>query len=241
MTTPTSPDQGSRDSAGDDPACRMSLYFAGALSAQEVDAVDQRLREGDHDLRTAFVDLQESVIALSASAAPVSPPARVREAVMNRIRSAEMHQTATSDQLDDSRADRSARAQNTAPATPQIWRNWQSDSSETGLYTLYSDGGAWEPTGAPGVEVRRLFVDRAANRMTAMFRMTPGAEYPEHRHDGHEECYVLDGDLHVGDEIVMRRGDYQRAESGSPHARQWTQGGCLLLVSTSLSDEMQHG
>jgi len=220
----------------------MSLYFAGALSAQEADEVDRRLREGDRDLRSAFAALQKSVLVLAGTAASVAPPTRVRDRVMQSITSVEMHQ-------DQARASSGSEANSqpkgtpdalhsAAPASPQVWRQWQSDSSETGLFTLYSDGGGWEPTGASGVEVRRLFVDRAANRMTAMFRMSPGAEYPEHCHDGHEECYVLDGDLHVGAEIVMHRGDYQRAESGSPHARQWTEGGCLLLVSTSLSDEV---
>ena len=85
--------------------------------------------------------------------------------------------------------------------------------------------------------MRRLFVDRPNNRMTAMFRMAPGTDYPEHVHNGFEECYVLEGELHVGDDIVMHAGDYQRADGGSEHARQWTERGCVLLVSTSMSDE----
>ena len=74
--------------------------------------------------------------------------------------------------------------------------------------------------------------------MTAMFRMAAGTSYPEHIHDGPEECYVLEGDLHVGDRMVMHAGDYQRATPGSEHDEQWTEGGCLLLVTSSLSDEL---
>ena len=70
-----------------------------------------------------------------------------------------------------------------------------------------------------------------------MFRMAPGTSYPSHVHDGAEECYVLEGDLHVGD-VVLGPGDFQRATPGSHHVEQRTDGGCLLLVNSSLSDEM---
>ena len=66
--------------------------------------------------------------------------------------------------------------------------------------------------------------------------MAPGTSYPGHRHAGVEECYVLEGDLRVGD-LVMRAGDYQRAAIGSVHGVQSTEGGCLLLVLMSDRDE----
>ena len=74
--------------------------------------------------------------------------------------------------------------------------------------------------------------------MTALFRMAAGSEYIPHVHAGPEECYVLEGDLHVGDDIVMHAGDYQRAPAGSVHGVQRTEGGCLLLVSSSMHDEV---
>jgi quercetin dioxygenase-like cupin family protein len=72
--------------------------------------------------------------------------------------------------------------------------------------------------------------------MTAMFRMEPGTSYPQHIHAGAEECYVLEGDLHVGD-MVLHAGDYQRAEAGSHHGYQSTETGCVLLVTCALNDE----
>jgi len=36
----------------------------------------------------------------------------------------------------------------------------------------------------------------------------------------------------------MRAGDYQRAETGSTHPVQSTRGGCLLLLTSSLRDEL---
>ena len=95
----------------------------------------------------------------------------------------------------------------------------------------------WESTVYDGVEVRRLFVDEKADRVTMLVRMAPGASYPPHRHAGTEECYVLSGDLRVSDHLVMRAGDYQRAPAGSHHGVQSTENGCLLLVRCSLHDE----
>jgi quercetin dioxygenase-like cupin family protein len=70
-----------------------------------------------------------------------------------------------------------------------------------------------------------------------LVRMAPGSEYPGHRHAGAEECYVLQGDIWVGD-VHMRRGDYQRAPAGSRHPVQTTDEGCVLLLVSSLSDEI---
>jgi hypothetical protein len=36
----------------------------------------------------------------------------------------------------------------------------------------------------------------------------------------------------------MRAGDFQRAEAGSVHPVQSTDGGCLLLITSSLDDEL---
>ncbi len=220
----------------DDPVSRMALYFAGALSDVEQAEIDRLLGEGDQSLREAFRSLQDGVVALSGRAPSIEPPLHVRSRLMRAIQAGDTEPTPSPHAAGGSGAgDRSS----SKPRGSDIWKGWESDSAEDGLFTLFAGEGDWESTGVPGVDVRRLFVDRTANRMTAMFRMAAGTEYPEHQHDGHEECFVLDGELHVGDEIVMRRGDYQRAESGSPHARQWTERGCLLLVSTSLSDTLR--
>jgi quercetin dioxygenase-like cupin family protein len=202
------------DPRQDDPAELAALFLAGALEPSERRRVEEAFDAGDRALVEAMRRLSEGVLALGEIAGSVEPTPDVRMRVL------------------------AAAAASSSGGRDQIWREWQGDAAESGLFTLRGNDGSWEQTGVPGVEVRKLFVDRAANRMTAMFRMAPGTSYPEHHHDGHEECYVLHGDLHVGSELVMNAGDYQRAEAHSPHDRQWTEGGCVLLVSTSLSDEM---
>jgi quercetin dioxygenase-like cupin family protein len=100
------------------------------------------------------------------------------------------------------------------------------------------DPRGFEPSGFPGVFVRRLHVDADNDRVTMLVRMEPGTSYPAHRHSGLEECFVLEGDLEVGP-TTLWAGDYQRAEKGSRHPVQGTRSGCLLYVTSSLHDEIQ--
>jgi anti-sigma factor ChrR (cupin superfamily) len=81
-------------------------------------------------------------------------------------------------------------------------------------------------------------MDSARDRMTCLVRMAAGTAYPRHIHAGPEECLVLEGELRVGDEM-LRAGDYQRAAPGSHHPVQSTDRGCLLLIVSSLSDELE--
>jgi anti-sigma factor ChrR (cupin superfamily) len=214
----------------EDAAELAALYLSGAMDARGRAAFEAELAAGREDYRDEVRRLQETVIALSdATAAAIDPPSAVRASILRRIE-------AEATERKPAPANQCAAA--AEEAHQQIWRKWESDPDRDALFTLRAQDGSWEETGVAGVRVRRLFVDRQSNRMTAMFKMDPGTSYPEHVHDGPEECYVLEGDLHVGDEFVMHKGDYQRATPQSEHGRQWTKGGCLLLVTCSLSDEM---
>lgn len=193
---------------------RTALYVSGAMSAEEQAAFEQDVEADRDGLRDALETMMPAVEALADSCGAIEPTERLRASVLRVVE-----------------------PMTTAPADEQQrWRGWVSDESSE-LFTLRADEGHWEPTGVDGVEVRRLFVDQQSNRMTGMFRMAPGTSYPSHVHDGAEECFVLHGDLHVG-QVVLRAGDYQRAPAESHHVVQWTEGGCVLLVTSSLSDEL---
>src|SRR4029077_15255305 len=107
-----------------------------------------------------------------------------------------------------------------------------------GFAPLAAAATPFEPTSIEGIDVRRLFVDEGADRVTMLIRMAPGTAYPAHRHGGVEECFVLEGDLEIGEEFEMNAGDYQRMDGGSAHPLQSTRGGCLLLLSSSRHDEL---
>lgn len=195
-----------------------ALYASGALSPEEAAAFEQRLFESGQNPS----NYDGVVNALASGIEPIEPDASVKASLMNKIKSEPQGPVMEHAEAHPNRA----------------WDQWESSPSDpSALFTLHRDDSGWEDTGIEGIEVRRLFVDRPNNRMTALFRMAPGTSYVPHIHDGYEECYVLEGDLRVGDDIVLHAGDYQRANAGSLHGVQRTEGGCVLLISSSLSDE----
>jgi quercetin dioxygenase-like cupin family protein len=140
-----------------------------------------------------------------------------------------------------------AREPRTAAASPQLdrtWRNWTgsgaaaaSEAIAPGLHNIDASAGAWEPIGIEGIEVKRLSVDAERRYVTMLVRMAPGTAYPGHRHAGAEECFVVSGDVRVG-ERVLRAGDYQLAAAGSVHGVQSTESGCTLFIVSSQDDEL---
>lgn len=118
----------------------------------------------------------------------------------------------------------------------QPWKRWrEAEAPELGI--VFRDATWFEPTAIEGIQVRRLALDAAADRVTLEILMAPGSKYPAHRHGGVEECFVLEGDIDVGG-VVMHAGDYQRLEGDSLHPVQSTRGGCRLLIVSSLRDEL---
>ncbi|MCB1043808.1 MAG: cupin domain-containing protein [Acidobacteria bacterium] len=117
----------------------------------------------------------------------------------------------------------------------QIWKNWK--SAEEQLQVVRANPDDWMDTSYIGIQVRRLFADRLRDRITMLVRMAPGSAYPPHIHGGMEECFVLSGELKIG-ELTLKTGDYQHAPSGSAHVTQSTETGCLLLISSSYHDEL---
>lgn len=122
------------------------------------------------------------------------------------------------------------------PSARQPWKSWDSDP-KTAMSLVRGGDEGWEPSGVDGIEVRRLFVDRAGDRITMLIRMAPGSAYPPHVHGGDEECFVVAGELRVED-VLMRAGDYQHAPAGTRHGVQSTETGCTLLITSSAGDEL---
>ena len=55
----------------------------------------------------------------------------------------------------------------------QVWKDWAPlapAADDSGMTYVPGSGEAFEPTGAPGVDVRRLFVDHEARRVTLLVR-----------------------------------------------------------------------
>jgi quercetin dioxygenase-like cupin family protein len=170
-------------------------------------------------------------LAAAVGARGPRPPARLRGELLARV----------------SEGKKKPRSRTQLIGTPgdiQVWKSWRS-SSETsserarqrGFELRRKDDGGWQSTAAAGVEVRPLHVDPERKYVTMLVKMAPGSSYPGHAHAGLEECFVLDGDLRVGEE-VLHPGDYQCALEGSKHGVQSTDGGCLLLIVSSQEDRL---
>lgn len=220
-----------------------SLSILGGLEPEERSRLESHLDAGCAICDAELARCAEFAAELAETAMPLSPRAEVKSRLFDRI---DLDLSVAASIVSDD-----ATAGGDESARQQPWREWARDDakehgiasdsaqSATGADLFFKAGsdGDWEPTGVDGIEVRSLFVDRANDRMTALFRMEPGASYVPHRHAGHEECFVVQGDLRVGD-IVMHAGDYQRASEGSIHGEQSTEGGCVLLISSSMTDEI---
>lgn len=95
----------------------------------------------------------------------------------------------------------------------------------------------WKAGGLPGIFQKVLFDDTTRGISTSLIRLIAGAHYPSHKHAGVEELYLLEGELRVGN-LVLRAGDYCRAEAGSVHEEIFTNEGCLFMVTSSHHDQL---
>jgi anti-sigma factor ChrR (cupin superfamily) len=105
-----------------------------------------------------------------------------------------------------------------------------------GIRFVRADELGWVAADLPGISLKRLAVDRQAERATHLVRMEPGATYPAHRHAAVEEVYLLEGDLLLSG-VLMRAGDYCRAEPQSVHDGIRSPSGCVFIVTACSADE----
>ena len=167
---------------------------------------------------------------LALSSAPKTPAASLKDRLFDRM--------ALQNAAHSSKASAQPAAQDVA-ASGQTWKGWPATAlPESHFFSTGSDA-VWQPTGFPGVEARPLYVDPAADRAMMVVRMQPGAAYPSHTHAGDEDCYVIQGDLKVGD-VRMNAGDFKRSPVGSVDPIQSSENGCLLLIVSSLHDELHY-
>lgn len=198
-----------------------SLHVMDALEGEE--ARSYRLHLAICDVCSAEVaSLARTAALLLHAVTPVEPPPSLWNRVLDRVR-----------------APASSGAGGSPEPSTQVWKDWNLPSGvgQDGMMFAPASGTDFEPTGIEGIEVRRLSADPRRDRVTMLVRMAAGTRYPAHRHGGPEECFVLQGDIRVGD-LHMRAGDFQRAEHGSVHGVQSTDEGCLLLIVSSMSDDL---
>jgi anti-sigma factor ChrR (cupin superfamily) len=117
----------------------------------------------------------------------------------------------------------------TSPRTPGVL------FQQSGLIIARSAELEWQPLG-PGVDVKTIHTDTDRRYNTVLVRMAPGARYTAHRHVDVEELFLLSGDMHVAG-VVMRAGDYCRADAETVHGVTFSEDGCLMIVMASPDNE----
>ena len=79
------------------------------------------------------------------------------------------------------------------------------------------------------VQIRVLRQDESRGDRTMLVRMLPGGVIDAHAHTREEECFVIEGEVEIGDHR-LRSGDMHVARSGTAHQRLLSRTGALLLV-----------
>ena len=80
----------------------------------------------------------------------------------------------------------------------------------------------------PGIE--RKVLHKADGIMSYLLRLAPGAVLPAHRHPVDEECVVLSGELHIGQELQLRAGDFHLGRRHIAHAPIGTDSGAIIFL-----------
>jgi quercetin dioxygenase-like cupin family protein len=191
-----------------------ALNALGLLDPRERTVWEQTLETATDAERQQAQSLDEAAELLGLAVPLVNPPARLRERLMARIHS---------DRLEEK-----------PEQSHQVWKEWT--ASAAALHVVRHGDEGWEKV-RDGVWAKQLFVDPARDMATMLIRMEPGAAYVPHLHGGPEQCFVLEGDIHDGEQ-VYRKGDFQCLAEGSTHGVQWTEAGCTLLIVSSLHDQL---
>jgi anti-sigma factor ChrR (cupin superfamily) len=202
-----------------------ALYAAGALSADESSRFEQWLASAADEERERVDAYMPVVEQLGRLVEPCQPPDAVKEMLLARIA---MQNVAAPG---DATMAPLTRPRDRSPADTEREATKPKFEIQRG-----SDAPWFSP--APGQSIRVLAIDRPQRRFTALVRLEAGARYPAHHHSGAEECYVLEGDLRSGDEVLYA-GDFQRALADSWHQEQWSLQGCVCLIIAPLKQLLQ--
>ena len=75
----------------------------------------------------------------------------------------------------------------------------------------------------------KISFNKKTNFGTYISKLDPGTKTIEHKHSGHEEFLILDGDLIDSDGTIFKKGDFVSFKPNSSHSS-YTKNGCLILT-----------
>ena len=101
-----------------------------------------------------------------------------------------------------------------------------------GTLTIHADEGTWEPF-ADGITRKLLSSDAEAGMELALYRLEPGRGFPPHAHTHVEECWVVEGDILVGD-LLVEAGAMHIAHAGTEHPALTARSSAVLLIRSQV-------
>ena len=126
-------------------------------------------------------------------------------------------------------------AESLEPVTPgphvkaRLMESLDDDKGMPRGFALSAASEGWFTHPLPGIRMKVLAVNRSRDVATLLIDAAPGARFPEHHHNGDEECYVISGDVNT----LGRRlgpGDFLHADEGTDHGELFTETGALVLL-----------
>jgi anti-sigma factor ChrR (cupin superfamily) len=185
--------------AEDEALEQAALYALGALTREEALSFEEHLAGGCEVCRSELAPFEGVVATLGFAVQGQAPPPGTREKLLARL----------------------AAQRPDLPAASH-------DAGALQFLIVRAAEGEWCEL-SPGVHMKRLFADEATSTVTSLYKMLPGAHIPMHAHKGIEQCFVIEGDCRINDE-VLGPGDFTCAMSGSIHDTLHTQGGTMFLI-----------
>lgn len=92
------------------------------------------------------------------------------------------------------------------------------DEAATALLERTKDEAAWEDGPAVGVKLIGVVAgQRVPQAITALVKLDPGAQFPQHPHFGPEEVLVLEGGYRDSSGLEVWRGEVQKMGPGTEH------------------------
>lgn len=190
-----------------------ALRALDTMDESESRALKEKLQESPQ-LETELDAVEAAVAAIAYTAPPVPVSPNLKHRLFQRI--AELAPTPTEEV-------------NSQPVIAATENN-------TPSVIVRSQNVKWRKYIVSGISFANLYLDKEKREFTCLMRLEPGIKFPLHRHTGVEEVFMLEGDLEVEGEVCYQ-GDYIRSFPNSIHAPV-TRGGCLLLVKSSIDNEM---
>lgn len=92
----------------------------------------------------------------------------------------------------------------------------------------------WEPFDQ-GIDRRVLHQDQGDGIETVLYRLVPGARFVSHPHTQQETCWVVKGEILVGDGHAVHAGDFHVAEPGYDHPEIVARSEALLLIRSQIN------